>query len=160
MISELQSRSQAPLVLIDADSNMAQVDLEAGADQWLPKPFVPGNLVASVHAALRKAHGSISPLALMEIRGMLLDGRERTLAFAGCLATFTRQEWELLSILISHPDRFLSAREILGLGWRAGDHEAEELRTYVHRLRLKLDPMNLPCDLVSQHGQGYALMFG
>src|SRR5438309_2306740 len=109
----------------------------------LPKPYVPGALVGSVKAALRRSTAiNLAPLVKVAIRGMLLDGGRRTLTFSGRQVAFTRQEWQLLVILMSHPDRFLSAREILSLGWRAGDHEAEQLQTYVHRLRLKLGPLN------------------
>jgi DNA-binding response OmpR family regulator len=90
---------------------------------------------------------------------MLLEGGLRKLAYKGTEVTFTRPEWDLLSILFSHPDRFLGAQEILRLGWSAGEHAAEQLRTYVHRLRQKLEPLDLPCQLLSQHGQGYCLLF-
>jgi DNA-binding response OmpR family regulator len=90
---------------------------------------------------------------------MTLDGGRRKLAFGGSEVLLTRQEWDLFSILFSHPDRFITAQEILLLGWRAGDHAAEQIRTYVHRLRLKLEPLKLPCQLLSQHGQGYCLAF-
>jgi DNA-binding response OmpR family regulator len=160
VISEIRLRTESPLVLVDGGSEAAQLDLETGADQWVPKPFVPGALVGALRAALRK---SASPIMLVasrvEIRGMVLDGRRRRLTFSGHQVTFTRQEWDLLSILVSHPDRFLGAREILRLGWRAGDHGPEQLRTYVHRLRQKFEPLDLPCRLASQHGQGYCLSF-
>ena len=160
VISEFRMRTEAPLVLIDGGLEMAQLDLEAGADQWLPKPFVPGALVGSIRAALRKSASSIIDIAShVEVRGMVLDGRRRKLTFGDGQVGFTRQEWDLLSILVSHPDRFLGAREILRLGWRAGDHGPEQLRTYVHRLRQKLEPLGLPCHLLSQHGQGYRMFF-
>jgi DNA-binding response OmpR family regulator len=160
VISEVRLRTEAPLVLVDGSCEMAQLDLETGADQWVPKPFVPGALVGSVRAALRKSGSSIMQVASrVEVRGMVLDGKRRNLTFAGQEVTFTRQEWDLLSILVSHPNRFLGAREILRLGWRAGEHGSEQLRTYVHRLRQKLDPLELPCHLMSQHGQGYCLIF-
>ncbi len=160
VISELRLRTEAPLILIDDVIEMAQLDLESGADQWLPKPFVPGALVGCVRAAMRKSGSSIMQVASrVEIRGMVLDGKTRRLKFNGSEVEFTRQEWELLSILVSYPDRFLGAREIVRLGWRAGQHGPEQLRTYVRRLRLKLDPLDLPCHLLSQHGQGYCLNF-
>jgi DNA-binding response OmpR family regulator len=160
VISEVRLRTEAPLVLVDGSSEMAQLGLETGADQWVPKPFVPGALVGSVRAALRKSASSIMQVATrVEVRGMVLDGKTRRLAVGSRSVTFTRQEWELLSILVSHPNRFLGAREILRLGWRAGDHGSEQLRTYVRRLRLKLEPLDLPCRLLSQHGQGYCLTF-
>ena len=160
VISELRLRTEAPLVLVDDAFEMAQLDLESGADQWLPKPFIPGALVGCVRAALRKSSSSIMQVASrVEIRGMVLDGRMRKLTFNGAEVGFTRQEWELLSILVSYPDRFLGAREIVRLGWRAGQHGPEQLRTYVRRLRQKVEPLNLPCHLLSQHGQGYCLTF-
>ncbi len=160
VISEVRLRTEAPLVLVDGSHEMAQLDLETGADQWLPKPFVPGALVGSVRAALRKSASSVMQVATrIDIRGMVLDGKRRKLTYDGREVIFTRQEWDLLSILVSHPNRFLGAREILRMGWRAGEHGAEQLRTYVHRLRQKLEPMDVPCRLLSQHGQGYCLVF-
>jgi DNA-binding response OmpR family regulator len=160
VMGELRLRSEAPLIVVDADISAAQFDLEGGADQWLPKPFVPGALVGSIRASLRKAASSaVRVSSRLEIRGMVLDGGRRRLTHAESEVSFTRQEWDLLSILISHPDRFLGAQEIIRLGWRAGEHAAEQLRTYVHRLRQKMDPLNLPCQLLSQHGQGYCLTF-
>jgi DNA-binding response OmpR family regulator len=160
MLGELRLRSEAPLIMVDGGFEAAQLDLEAGADKWVPKPFAPGLLVGTVRAALRKSASSVLPVAARtEVRGMMLDSGRRKLVFSGSEVSFTRQEWDLLSILVSHPDRFLGAREILRLGWSAGDHAAEQLRTYVHRLRQKLEPMDLPCQLLSQHGHGYCLRF-
>jgi DNA-binding response OmpR family regulator len=160
VMGQLRLRSEAALIVVDADTTTAQFDLEGGADQWLPKPFVPGALVGSIRASLRKtASTGVRVSSRLEIRGMVLDGGRRRLTYAGSEASFTRQEWDLLSILIGHPDRFLGAQEIIRLGWRAGEHAAEQLRTYVHRLRNKLEPLDLPCHLLSQHGQGYCLTF-
>jgi CheY-like chemotaxis protein/ketosteroid isomerase-like protein len=55
VVSELRSRTEAPLVLIDGSSETGQAALEVGADQWVPKPFVPAALVGAVRAALRKS---------------------------------------------------------------------------------------------------------
>ncbi len=159
-ISEVRLRTEAPLVLVGGTSDTVQLDLESGADQWVPKPFVPGALIGSVRAALRKSASSVMQVATrVEMRGMVLDGKARRLSAGGREVTFTRQEWDLLSILVSHPNRYLSAREILRLGWHAGDHGTEQLRTYIRRLRQKIDPMELPCRLLSEHGQGYCLAF-
>jgi two-component system response regulator ResD len=160
ILGELRLRSEASLIVIDGALEAAQSHLEAGADKWVPKPFAPGVLVGSIRAALRKPRSPILPVASRtEIQGMTLDGGTRRLSFGGSQVSFTRQEWDLFSILLSHPDRFLGAREILRLGWRAGDHAAEQLRTYVHRLRRKLGPLDPPCRLLSEHGLGYCLLF-
>jgi DNA-binding response OmpR family regulator len=160
VIAELRLRTDAPLVLVDAGSGTAQLDLEAGADQWLAKPFVPGALVGSIRAALRKTSSAQLPLrARLEVRGMTLDGEARTLSLGSRQSDFTRQEWELLAILLAHPNRYLPARDILRLGWQAGEHGAAQVRIYVRRLRVKLEPMQLPCRLLSKHGSGYCLSF-
>jgi len=160
VISEVRLRTDAPLVLVDGSSDMAQLELETGADHWLPKPFVPGALVGSVRAALRNSSTSIIGIASrVEVRGMVLDGRTRRIEVGAQAVPLTRQEWELLSILASHPNRFLGAREILRMGWRAGAHGPEQLRTYVRRLRSKLQAVRAPCGLLSEHGKGYCLEF-
>jgi DNA-binding response OmpR family regulator len=159
-ISELKLRTDSPLVVLSNGFEMAQQDLEAGADQWLPKPFVPGALVGAVRAVLRKSRSPVVPLAaLIQVRGMAFDGNARSVTFKGAKAAFTRQEWDLISILVDHPNRYLTAGEILRLGWHAGQYGPEEVRIYMRRLRRKMDPLKLPCSLLSKHGYGYSLNF-
>src|SRR6266536_3142475 len=159
-ISELRLRTPAPLILLAAGFEGAQQDLEAGADQWLPKPFVPGALVGALRAALRSAAAAPAPVAArLVVRGLVLDGDSRTATFRGVSADFTHQEWDLLSILVNHPNRYLTTHEIVRLGWRAGEHGPEQRRTYWSRLRRKLRPLHPPCDLLGRHGHGYCLLF-
>ena len=159
-ITELRLHTEAPLVLVAVGFDTAQEDLEAGADQRLPKPFVPGALVGAMRAALRKTKAPVVPVTWpLEIRGMALDGNARTLTFKGAEAAFTRQEWDLISILVEHPNRYLTAREVLHLGWHAGEYGPQEVRMYMRKLRRKLEPLRLPCSLVSRHGYGYCLTF-
>jgi len=94
----------------------------------------------------------------VEIKGVVLDAAGRTLDVAGERVSFTSQEWDLLAVFLSHPNRFLAAREIIRLGWRAGAHEVEQIRTYVWRLRRKLEPLHVPFRLVSHHNRGYCLI--
>jgi DNA-binding response OmpR family regulator len=96
---------------------------------------------------------------MIEIRGMALDGNARSVSFKGAKAAFTRQEWDLISILVDHPNRYLTAAEILRLGWHAGQYGPEEVRIYMRRLRRKMEPLKLPCSLASKHGFGYSLNF-
>jgi DNA-binding response OmpR family regulator len=159
ILFEIRVRTHSPLIMIDGGADTAQPDLEGGADQWLPDPFVPGALVGAVRAALRRSAYPTAITERYELRGIALDGRARTLSFAGACARLTRQEWGLFSILINHAGRFLSASEIVHLGWRAGEHEIEQVRTYIRRLRNKFEQLHLPCELLSEHGLGYCLSF-
>lgn len=156
-IADLRKSTDIPVLLLDEGAGAAQTSFEAGADHVLPKPFVPGALVGAIKASLRQSPSMLTHLvSRMEIRGMIFE--ERTLHYNGHELVFTRQEWELLALFLSHPNRFLNIREILRLGWRGGDYEAEQVRTYVSRLRQKLSPLQLPCQLISQQGRGYCLL--
>jgi two-component system KDP operon response regulator KdpE len=158
MLSELRLLTESPLVLIAEGFETARTDLESGADQRLPKPFIPGALVGAIHAALRKSTSAfVPPSAHVESHGMVLDGDTRSLTYATRHVDFTRREWDLLLILFGHVNRYVGAHDILSLGWKTGEHGPEQVRIYVRRLRRKLEPMDLPCRLISQHGKGYSL---
>jgi DNA-binding response OmpR family regulator len=155
----LRARTDAHVMLLADQFEAAQAAHEAGADQVLPKPFIPSALVGALRAALRRSPALMMHLASrVEIKGMTFDAAGRTLQFDGAHVSFTTQEWDLLAVFLSHPNRFLTAREIIRLGWRAGVHELEQLRTYVRRLRQKLEPLNVPFRLVSHHNRGYCLI--
>ena len=158
LLAKLRLLTESPMVLIAEGFETARIDLESGADQRLPKPFIPGALVGAIHAAMRKSTAAfIPPATHVETHGMLLDGDMRSLTFANRRVDLTRREWDLLLILFGHANRFLAAHDILSLGWQTGEHGPEQVRIYVGRLRRKLEPMRLPLRLVSQHGKGYSL---
>jgi two-component system response regulator ResD len=159
LVAQFRASTDARVLLLSDHFEAAQAAYEAGADQVLPKPFIPSALVGALKAVLRRSPSLIMHLASrVEIKGMTFDGGGRTLQFKGEQVSFTVQEWDLLAVFLSHPNRFLGAREIIRFGWRAGDHEAEQLRIYVRRLRLKLEPLDIAWRLVSQHNRGYCFI--
>jgi DNA-binding response OmpR family regulator len=158
-VARLRAGTDAHVMLLADHFEAAQSAHEAGADQVLPKPFVPGALVGALRAALRTSPALMMHLASrVEIKGIVFDAGARTLQLDGEHVSFTSQEWDLLAVFLSHPNRFLAAREIIRLGWHAGVHEVEQLRTYVRRLRQKLEPLDVPLRLVSHHNRGYCLI--
>jgi DNA-binding response OmpR family regulator len=157
--AQLRTRAAPRLLLLADQFEAAQAAYEGIADRVLPKPFIPSALVGALRAATRRSPSLMMHLASrIEIKGMTFDSQERSLELNGEQISFTTQEWDLLAVFLSHPNRFLSAAEIIRLGWRAGDHELEQLRTYVRRLRLKLEPLDVACRLISQHNRGYCLI--
>ena len=155
----LRARTDGSVLLLAEQFDAAQSAHDAGADQVLPKPFVPSALVGALRAAVRRPPALMLHLASrVEIKGVVFDAAGHTLQFDGATVSFSAQEWDLLAVFLSHPNRFLAAREIIRLGWRAGAHEVEQLRTYVRRLRQKLEPLGVPFRLVSQHSRGYCLI--
>jgi DNA-binding response OmpR family regulator len=96
---------------------------------------------------------------LWELAGLDLDIRRRVLTYAGQRLTLTRREAELLSFLARRPGEFFPAAQLVSLAWGAPELSAEQLRTYVVRLRRHLATTGVPARLVSEPRRGYGLVF-
>jgi len=96
---------------------------------------------------------------LWELAGLDLDVRRRVLSYAGRRLTLTRREAELLAFLARRPGQFFSAAQLVSLAWGAPELSAEQLRTYVVRLRRHLANTGVPARLVSEPRTGYGLVF-
>ncbi len=96
---------------------------------------------------------------LWDLAGLDLDIRRRVLTYAGRRLTLTRREAELLSFLARRPGQFFSAAQLVSLAWAAPELSAEQLRTYVVRLRRHLATSGVPARLVSEPRRGYGLVF-
>jgi hypothetical protein len=96
---------------------------------------------------------------LWDVAGLDLDLRRRVLTYGGKRLTLTRREAELLSFLARRPGQFFSAAQLVNLAWSAPELSAEQLRTYVVRLRRHLASTSLPVRLVSEPRRGYGLAF-
>ncbi|TME77396.1 MAG: winged helix-turn-helix transcriptional regulator [Chloroflexi bacterium] len=96
---------------------------------------------------------------LWELAGLDLDVRRRVLSYAGRHLTLTRREVELLAFLGRRPGQFYSATQLVNLAWGAPELSAEQLRTYVVRLRRHLATARVPARLVSEPRRGYGLVF-
>src|SRR5712692_9313930 len=91
---------------------------------------------------------------LWELAGLDLDVRRRVLSYAGRQLSLTRREAELLAFLARRPGQFFSAAQLVGLAWGAPELSAEQLRTYVVRLRRHLASTAVPARLVSEPHRG------
>lgn len=96
---------------------------------------------------------------LWDLAGLDLDLRRRVLTYAGRRLTLTRREAELLSFLARRPGQFFPAAQLVNLAWGAPELSAEQLRTYVVRLRRHLATTGVPAQLVSEPRRGYGLVF-
>ena len=96
---------------------------------------------------------------LWELAGLDLDIRRRVLSYAGQRLTLTRREAELLAFLARRPGQFFPAAHLVSLAWGAPELSAEQLRTYVVRLRRHLATTGVPARLVSEPHRGYGLVF-
>jgi DNA-binding response OmpR family regulator len=143
------------LVLTSRDQEVDEVAaLEAGADDFVQKPFSPRALVARARAVLRRGKMPRRPAGGLELR---LDEREAT--YDGRPLALTKTELDLLALLAASPGRVFSRGQIVARIW--GDGHALTERTidsHVKLLRRKLEGAGAPASLVaSVHGVGFKL---
>jgi DNA-binding response OmpR family regulator len=161
-VAKLRSVAQTPLIILAEAYDETKQTLEvykAGADQVLPKPFVPDALIGAIKAEIRRPGPvSVVPLASrIELGGVVFDAENRRVSGNGGTASLTRREWQLLSFFLTSPNQFFAASEVVSQAWGPEASE-EQLRSYVTRLRAKLSPFKPYCALVTEKGKGYCLM--
>jgi DNA-binding response OmpR family regulator len=152
-------RTAAPVIILDETYNEALETFEAGAEQILPKPFVPDVLVGAIKAELRgPGPGSVVPLATkIELEGLVFDSDRRSIVEGAVDVQFTKREWEILSFLLASPNQYFRAEEILAQTWGT-EASAEQLRTYITRIREKMAPFQAVSRLATEKGRGYCLV--
>jgi two-component system KDP operon response regulator KdpE len=149
----------AIIMLTVRDTEKDKVDaLDAGADDYVTKPFSIPELLARIRAALRRIPSDPGlDLQRIKLEDVEIDFSSRHVTGPGRDVRFTPKEFDLLSYLITHPNRTLAHRALLRAVWGAdyGD-EVEYLRVFVNRLRWKIEPDRAkPRFLLTDAGVGY-----
>jgi DNA-binding response OmpR family regulator len=162
-IGKLRSVSESPLiVLVESydETNQTLRIYKAGADEVLPKPFVPDALIGAIKAEMRRPGPiSVVPLATrIELGRLVFDARKRRVSGTeGSSVSLTKREWQLLSFFLASPNQFFGAAEVASQAW-GPEASVEQFRSYVTRLRQKLSPFRPYCALVTEKGKGYCLV--
>jgi two-component system KDP operon response regulator KdpE len=159
-IRELRTWSTLPILILSAraEENDKIDALDAGADDYLTKPFGVGELRARLRALLRRRErpaAAASPL--LEFGSIAIDLAQRQVARAGTVVHLTPIEYRLLTMLVSHPGQVLTQRKLLRDIWGPAYVESSHyLRVYVGHLRQKLeDDPTQPRHLLTETGVGY-----
>ncbi|HTR89102.1 MAG TPA: response regulator transcription factor [Solirubrobacteraceae bacterium] len=140
----LREWSDMPILVLSAIGEEEQKvhALEAGADDYVTKPFAARELVARLHAVLRRARAaSGGEEARLELDGLAIDFPARTVSREGEPVHLTPIEFDLLRVLVRNRGRLMTHRALLAEVWGpAYVEDVPTLRTHIARLRAKIEP--------------------
>ncbi len=130
--------------------------LQAGADDYLVKPFAIAELTARLHALLRR-RGEVAPGPLL-VGDLVMDGRRRLATSSGRDLELTRREFDLLEVFARHPGQVLAREQLLALVWGyPADVETNVVDVFVGYVRRKLEAAGAPRTLHTVRGVGWVL---
>jgi two-component system KDP operon response regulator KdpE len=159
VIRGLRGWTEAPILVLSGrtDSTDKVEALDAGADDYVTKPFGIDELLARMRAVLRRSNLA-QDQPIVTVGGAQVDlSAKRVTLESGEDVRLTPTEWHLLEVLIRHPGKLMSQRQLLTEVWGPGYETASgNLRFYMGQLRRKLeaDPAR-PVHLLTEPGMGY-----
>jgi two-component system, OmpR family, KDP operon response regulator KdpE len=160
---QLREWYQAPIVILSVrdQENDKIAALDAGADDYLTKPFGVGELMARIRVILRRSTHPVDE-PVYEIDDLKVDLPRRLVTLQGQEVELTPTEYDILRVLVQHAGRVLTHRQILRDVWGVPyETETHLLRVNMSNLRRKIEPdPNQPHYIVTEPGVGYRLRTG
>ncbi len=95
----------------------------------------------------------------LELEEIAVDSSTRTVTYRDSSVTLTRREFQILAMLMTRPEKYFSAQQLLVEAWHDDRLPEESLRTYISRVRKKLNELDAGAQVVNKSGRGYALIF-
>lgn len=143
LLKQIRRRSSVPVILLTART--AQTDriagLDAGADDYLPKPFGPEELLARMRAVLRRAGQGTAPSQVAEAGGVRVDSQTREAWIEGATVDLTAIEFDILDFLVRSAGRVVSRNELAAVLYQRESTPYERsLDVHISHLRKKLEP--------------------
>jgi two-component system OmpR family response regulator len=156
---ELRARSRwAPVLMLTARGGLEDRvrGLDAGADDYLTKPFAFSELAARLRALVRR--GSVERPVIVSVGDLALDPATKRVTRAGDPIDLTAKEFAVLELLMRHPGQVLSRTRILDHAWDiANDPRSNVVDQYIRYLRRKVDEPYGRDDIETVRGSGYRL---
>ncbi|MBD0263931.1 MAG: response regulator [Tolypothrix sp. T3-bin4] len=154
------SGSQMPILLLtvkDSSTDKA-MGLDAGADDYMVKPFDVSELIARVRALLRRGSNILAPV--LTWGKLQLDTSSSKVIYGGRLLRLTATEYRLLQLFLRNPQRIFSRSMILDRLWSIAEYPGEDaVTTHIKKVRQKLKAAGMTADLIETiYGLGYRLL--
>jgi two-component system response regulator MprA len=148
-----------PVLLLTARDALGDrvIGLDAGADDYLVKPFGLEELLARVRALARRSAVETTKRALLSYADLVVDLGARRVERAGRVLRLTRTEFMLLEMLMRHAEQVLTRRQLIREVWGFDDESTNSLDVYVGYLRRKTEADGLPRLIHTERGVGFAL---
>jgi len=163
VIRGVRGWTSTPIIVLSAWGQESQkvAALDAGADDYVTKPFGMDELLARLRAAVRRASPAPDE-PVVTTAEFTVDLARKRVTRAGADVRLTPTEWQLLEVLVRNADRLVTQRQLLSEVWGPGyENEANYLRVYVANLRRKLEPdPSAPRYLLTEPGMGYRFLPG
>jgi two-component system KDP operon response regulator KdpE len=162
VVQRLREWATLPIIILSVRDREADkiAALDAGADDYLVKPFSVGELMARIRVALRHLRQP-ADTPLFESGDLLVDLARRIVSVGGREVQLTPTEYDLLKTLVVHAGKVLTHRQLLQKVWgTAYEEEAHLLRVHISNLRSKLEQEPArPRHILTEPGVGYRLHF-
>lgn len=141
LLPRIKEKQRIPVIVLSAkDSLDSKVELlTSGAEDYMTKPFEVQEMVARVGVQIRRFSDEETKARLLRYKNLTLDGNAFSASVGGVDVPMTRQEFKILELLLSHPDRVYSKQDIYDYAWE--DHymgEDKTINVHISNIRKKL----------------------
>ncbi|HEY4135566.1 MAG TPA: response regulator [Alphaproteobacteria bacterium] len=162
LIRSLREWTETPIVVLSVRNRETDkiAALDAGADDYVEKPFAMGELLARLRAALRHRLRLAGETPVFRSGELTVDLARREVTLAGVAVKLSPKEYDLLRMLVQHAGKVVTQRHLLETVWGpAHVEDTQYLRVYVGQLRQKLgDDATHPALILTEPGVGYRLV--
>lgn len=163
-IEALRGWTDAPILVVSGRTGSADMiaALDAGADDYVTKPFQADELLARLRALARRQSGGAQTEPTVRFGDVVVDLSKKTVTKSEAEVHLTPTEWRMLELLVRNPGALVSRETLLKRMWQSHDlSDTGNLRLYMSQLRKKLEATpSQPAHLLTEQGMGYRLDLG